>query len=175
MYIWKSMVFTYFWPLYFLVTMNEHPPADPWDINMVEGCHIGWYGQIVQAEIIWKLTMKVFKDEVPGEPLELMAFVKEWSFALMTPLEYLYPQLAFCEAAPYQLKDMFDSILILIIYDKIQILYNIFRKFGTISYSFMTFWGCFRALDGKCAGIRSGRFLYYIFDFKNFFQIENLD
>jgi hypothetical protein len=48
---WQEIVtwiaFTYFWPLYTLVTVNEHPPADQWDINMVEGCHIGWYGQYV--------------------------------------------------------------------------------------------------------------------------------
>jgi hypothetical protein len=42
-------------------------------------------------------------------------------------------------------------------------------------YSFFTFWGCFNTLNGRCAGIRSGRFLYHILDYRNFFQEDNLD
>jgi hypothetical protein len=36
--------FLYFWILYFGITMTEHPPADEFDVNMLEGCHNGWFG-----------------------------------------------------------------------------------------------------------------------------------
>ena len=104
-----------------------------------------------------------------------MNFWRSFTFELVTPLEHLYPQMAYCEATPGQLKNLLDDVVNLFVYDKVQILFNIARKFGTISYSFMTFWGCFTAKDGKCAGIRGGRFIYYLLDFRNFFDVDEVE
>ena len=71
--------------------MNEHPPADPWDINMVEGCHIGWYGMIVQIGVIWIFTGRILRNEIPQDPITAIDFWRRYTFALVTPLEYLYP------------------------------------------------------------------------------------
>ena len=37
--------------------------------------------------------------------LDVIDYVRDFSFAYLTPLEYLYPQLAYCEAAGYQIWD----------------------------------------------------------------------
>ena len=97
---WLAVNFIYFWPLYTLITLNEHPAVDEWDVNMVEGCHIGWYGQVVQAQINWELTETLLFGEDPLGDADLMNFMKKYSFALVTPLEYLYPQMAYCQATP---------------------------------------------------------------------------
>jgi hypothetical protein len=52
---WYDVVlFICFFPLYFLITISEHPPQ----FNMVEGCWDAWYG--VWIHIFW--IVKVSKD-----------------------------------------------------------------------------------------------------------------
>lgn len=46
------------------------------------------------------------------------------------------------------------------------------RKFGTILMNFMTFFDCFNQLDGQCAGTKSGLFLYFLFDYHNFYYSD---
>jgi hypothetical protein len=89
----------YFWPLYFGITMTEHPPVNEWDVNMLEGCHNGWFGQYLSAKLIWNLLMLTGAEELG---MTRIKFVQVFTFALVTPLEYLYPMIAYCEGAPIQ-------------------------------------------------------------------------
>jgi hypothetical protein len=94
-------------------------------------------------------------------------FVQVFTFALVTPLEYLYPMMAYCEGAPIQIKETYEDVENIVANNRKEILYNYARKFGTISHSFMTFFDCFHILSGECAGIRSGRFWYHLLDYRN--------
>ena len=102
-------------------------------------------------------------------------YVQLLTFALVTPLEYIYPMIAFCETAPTQVKETYADVENVLDNHRREILYNLARKFGTIAYSFMTFWDCFYILSGECAGIRSGRFWYHLLDYRNFFEEDKLD
>ena len=42
-------------------------------------------------------------------------------------------------------------------------------------YNFMTFFDCFNKLDGECAGIKSGKFWYHLFDYRNMYDAANID
>jgi len=35
--------------------MTEHPPVNEFDVNMIEGCHNGWFGQYLSAILLWNL------------------------------------------------------------------------------------------------------------------------
>lgn len=76
---------------------------------MVQGCYNGWFFLLVQLALIYSyfediFTFKVFLPETTDK----IYYLKDWSFALVTLLEFLYPCVAFCEASPYQMKDMFS-------------------------------------------------------------------
>ena len=152
--------------------MTDHPPQNQWDVNMVEGCHNGWYGQYLAAILLWNLFWLSQADDIG---MTRIKFVQVVTFALVTPLEYLYPMIAYCEGAPLQIRDTYFDLLNLVLNHRIEIVYNAARKFGTISYSFMTFFDCFYILSGRCAGIRSGRFWYLLLDYRNFFQEDKLN
>lgn len=42
-------------------------------------------------------------------------------------------------------------------------------------YNFMTFFDCFNKLDGECAGTKSGRFWYWLFDYRNYYDAAQID
>ena len=54
-YWYYYVSFTYFWFLYFAITMTEHEPANEFDVNMLEGCHNGWFGQYLSAILIYNI------------------------------------------------------------------------------------------------------------------------
>lgn len=63
--VWYNYIsFLYFWPLYFGITMTDHPPQNQWDVNMVEGCHNGWYGQYLAAILLWNLFWLSQADDI---------------------------------------------------------------------------------------------------------------
>lgn len=107
--------------------------------------------------------------------LERVTYLRDLTFAIITPLEFLYPQAAYCEASLYSVYDTGVSTFDLLAYNTAQIVFNVIRKLGTISLNGMIFWDCFNKLDGNCAGITSGRFWYYFFDFRNFYYYDSID
>ena len=87
--------------------MTEHPPENEWDVNMLEGCHNGWFGQYLAAVLIWNLLVLSQAAELG---MTRIKYVQLFTFALVTPLEYLYPMVAYCEAAPIQVKETYADV-----------------------------------------------------------------
>jgi len=95
--VWYNWgLFFYMFPMYWLIIMNENAP----EFNFVQGCHDAWYGQISGFVEIYGITQKIIEGEITYvEPVSFIAFIKSFSFLWMTILEYLYPQMAYCETS----------------------------------------------------------------------------
>lgn len=107
--------------------------------------------------------------------LVALQYLYDLTFAIVTPLEFLYPMTAYCETSIYQFYDTNINLYNFVAFDSSQIVFNLIRKFGTILFNFMTFWDCFNKLEGQCAGIKSGRFLYWVLDYRNFYDAAKID
>lgn len=160
----QTLKFIFQWAFYFLIEIAYAPP----NFNMVEGCYDAWYLFVMQFLIIEDVN-----EEAAGYPdsdLRLVPFIEKFTFAYFTLLEFPYKQVAYCNQGIWDIGTKFSEVRDMILWDAFQIVYNVIRKIGTISYSFITFWDCFQRFDGTCAGIHSGRFFYYIFDIYNYWD-----
>ena len=72
-----------------------------------------------------------------------LQYMKDLTFAYFTPLEFLYPMTAYCETSIYQFVDTNINLYNFFAFNFYQIVFNVIRKFGTITYNFMTFFDCF--------------------------------
>ena len=102
--------------------------------------------------------------------------LRDFVFSYVTILEFPYKQIAYCQAGVWDVRDMSFRVTELLWQDPFQIMYNIIRKIGSISFSTLEFFDCFQSLDGRCAGINLGRIFFYFFDsFHPFSVVEILD
>ena len=101
---------------------------------------------------------------------EWVWYLKEYTFAWFTPLEFWYGQFAYCVQGGRDIGSTSIDIWELWLYHPYQTFYNVIRKPGTLSYSILTYIDCWQRLDGICAGIHIGRFIYFMFDYRSFFE-----
>ena len=80
--------------------------------------------------------------------------------------------MAYCNQGYFDIGTKFIQIGEFLEWHRFQILYNVIRRLGTLSYSFLIFWDCWQNLDGVCAGIHMGRFWYLFLDDKNYWEEE---
>ena len=117
--------------------------TNPLNLNYLEGCRNAWVTAYNQVFIIYELSILVPEALNSYRDLVMLNFLRDLSFAYITPLEYLYPMIAYCDTSYYQFIDVHVNIFNLIAYNPIEIPYNILRKLGTILRNGMTFWDCF--------------------------------
>ena len=156
-------MFVYFAPVYFLITMTENKPTDP--INMAEGCHLAWYGQVLQFIIIYNTSIN-FDYLWTKIGMERIDYIRDFTFAYLTVLEFLYPQLAYCWTSFSQFSDVATSTWKMLEDFPLQLLFNIVKNIGTILYSLITFPDCWQSLNGQCAGQRLGMVMYAILNYR---------
>lgn len=168
---WNVLLFPWFAFFNFVSAVVYTPGV----FNFVEGCHTSWYRQVLQFMIAYIYTVQLQSNQIDiYEGMEKVDFLRRLTFSYVTILEFLYPQVAYCEAGVYQTIDVGYLIYWLINQQTIQILYNVIKKFGTLSYSFMTIWECLYTIDGQCTGIRAGRFFYWLLNYRNQFDEDKL-
>jgi len=92
-YKWYDVIlFLCFVPLYFLITITEHPP----EFNMLEGCWDAWYGIGIQYVLIYTLTSKLGENLSSTYGMGQVNHLRDFFFAYITILEFPYKQIAYC-------------------------------------------------------------------------------
>ena len=96
------------------------------------------------------------------------------SFAYLTPLELLYPTVAYCDLGLVYYWDAVTGIFWLIFNRWYQVPINTVRWLGTILYNFLTSFDCLWLLDGECFGTKVGTWIYKMFYFRDMYYTANL-
>ena len=66
----------------------ENKPSDP--INMVEGCHMAWYGQVIQFITAYKTSLNI--DHLWNrDGMDRIDYARDLTFSYVTILEFVYP------------------------------------------------------------------------------------
>ena len=107
--------------------------------------------------------------------LPILEYVRDFTFAYVTPLEFFYPMVAGCEQGGLNIYQEYQNIWNMLVQTfGSQILINIVRFFGTIGYSTMSFTDCWYLLDGKCAGKKLGKLQAYLLMWQDIYDPSKL-
>ena len=98
---------------------------------------------MMQWVLIFEMTQAAAVNFENKKGIFWINHLRDFTEAWVKPLEFLYPQWAYCKQGGLDIASTSYNIGALFYYRNQQIVYNIVRKLGTISYSFITFWDCF--------------------------------